>query len=153
MTASASIEEDGCHLNSQKAYIGLPRGRILSGRRFSGRNLVRLYPLQLEQAQLSRFVNRGWLVFLLRDWFHVGKIWLWFHGQSVFLSLAHFSLLAVFTGPNCVSLGLVSGSRCVSLSLVSGAKCFFHWLWFQGQGGFIYLFFFWLAILPYTSSS
>lgn len=66
-----------------------------------------------------------------------GQIWLWFQDQTVFLSLALSSLLALVSGPGHISLTGSGSKTSPSLVQISGLKCFFHWLRFQGQGVFL----------------
>ena len=101
------------------------RGGVFPGRKFSAQGLVS-FPAQ----ELVDLVGQG-------------QSWLWFQGQTGFLSVAPFSLwlyfrgqnvflsLVLVPGPKRVSLALISGSRCISLVLHSGLKCFSHWLRFQ----------------------
>lgn len=89
------------------------------------------------------FLFRVWLVLC-----SVGqeKIWLWFQGETVFILLAPFILLTLFSGPESISFtALVLGPKFVSLALDSESECIafivcgfrvrlyiFPWLWFQG---------------------
>ena len=87
MAASARVEEGSSKLNSYRAYTGILRGEIFPGR-FSGWELVRSESLELRLARshaqgLVSFLLWNWLVFCLVG---QGQVWLWFHGQSVFLS-------------------------------------------------------------------
>lgn len=121
-------KKGNCHQNQHRAYKGLIRCIVCSGRRFSGWDLVWFQPLKFVKLKdWVDFVLRDWLVFLLRDWLVlclVGQkqsvvLWLWLQKQRAYLSLA------LFSGPGCASL---TGPFIQHIGLYKLVNLFFPWV-------------------------
>lgn len=99
-----------------------------------------LIPLSLDKLRLARFCAQGLVSFVFS----------WSGADLALVSepkcvsfLAFFSLLPLVSGPGYVSF-IGSCSRVKVCFFGSGFRAkvgFVHWLWVQGQGGFLWQFF------------